>query len=168
MTLALLSVLQSVQPTVVASSLERGIVAGFQVFAVVMALPVLGFLIRFSRDWGDHNAIVRKIDEKVDEMTDPNTGVAARCARQEMILTGDKGDNGVRGDLKRARAEVKEVSDALFRQNTDRQTQLGEWTIWRNAKDATEKVVEKRLTNVERRHMTTRRKSNPGRRETDT
>lgn len=148
--------------------LADGILYAARIVGTVVSLSFVVFVARIAKDWGEQGRIVRDTAEKVHEtanaISHPKDGLIARIARQEFILTGDKGENGVRGDVRLARDEIQEVKDTLHKQNTEAQARLGNWGLWRIQKDEADAAVHKRLGNIEQRIAASprRKKARPG------
>lgn len=79
------------------------------------------------------------------------TALIGRIDRIEYILTGDKSQNGLRGDVKLARAEVQDAKDRIVKQNSDLHTAIG--NVGLNVER-----IDNRVTMIEQRTATTPRR----------
>lgn len=116
-------------------------------------------LLRITHDWGQRGEeikdcaeglsnVAEKFDAFTEMMTRDHGEITRRLDRTEYILTGDKGVNGMRG-------EIKDIHKTLFEQNEQGHKDKAELTIWQTDVDVA----------LERRKKS--RRKNPGRRKED-
>lgn len=110
----------------------------------IVSVPVLVLVWRIGRDWGEQGQIIRSTGQSVAALTHPEKGVVARIAKQEYILTGDGGTNGVRGDVKRLQSTVEEMQTAQREQAESLHTSLGK-------REMAERAIVDRLDKLESR-----------------
>lgn len=140
-------------PIDVLTEVATGFKYALIVVGALLSLPIFRLIWRIARDWGEQTEIVRRTGEDVATLTDPKNGVVARLARQEYILTGDGGVNGVRGDVKRLQGTSEEIQTAQRAQAEKTHIALGHF--------------ENRLTEVERRVAEEPRRKSPRKPPTD-
>ncbi len=120
-------------------------------FGTLLTVPVVVFLWRIAGDWRSQGDSIRDMHGDVKALMDPEKGVLPRIAKQEYILTGDGGTNGVRGDVKRLQQTVEEVQTAQRNQNDSLHAALGK-------REVAERRINDRLAALEKTQKTPKRR----------